>query len=247
MLDALSGDPVGYATEAPRWNGGAFLNAAVRGEGRFQLAVSTSSPWETAYPIELASEARAALDLAVAELAALGHGLDELRLEPEEGYAPAFRTVWQAGAATVAVDDDRLGEVEPLTRWLIERGRALDARTLAEALAWLTGFERRVIRQFAPFDAVLTPSLALTPRPVGWYDADDGERNFAQQVLYTPYTSFVNVSGLPAITLPVGQTEAGLPMGVQLIGRPGGEDVLLALGAQLERRLRWQLRHPPGW
>ena len=96
-------------------------------------------------------------------------------------------------------------------------------------------------------DAVLTPAMALTPRPVGWYDADDPERNFAQQVLYTPYTSMVNVSGLPAIVLPVYTTDAGLPMGVQLIGRPGREDVLLAIGAQLERRLHWERRHPPSW
>ena len=87
----------------------------------------------------------------------------------------------------------------------------------------------------------------MTPRPIGWYDAEDAERNFAQQVQYTPWTSFANVAGLPAITLPVLQTDDGLPMGVQLIGRPGREDVLLAIGAQLERRLRWQDRHPPAW
>jgi len=97
------------------------------------------------------------------------------------------------------------------------------------------------------FDAVLTPTLAMTPRPIGWYDAEDAMRNFGQQVQYTPFTSFVNVSGLPAITLPVHVTESGLPMGVQLIGRPGGEHVLLAIGAQLERRLNWQDRHPPQW
>jgi amidase len=66
-------------------------------------------------------------------------------------------------------------------------------------------------------------------------------------VLYTPFTSFVNVAGLPAITLPVAATEGGLPMGVQLVGRPGGERTLLALGAQLERRIGWQRRHPPTW
>jgi amidase len=87
----------------------------------------------------------------------------------------------------------------------------------------------------------------MTPRPIGWYDAEDAMRNFGQQVQYTPFTSFVNVCGLPAITLPVHVTEAGLPMGVQLIGRPGGEDVLFSIGAQLERRITWQERHPPGW
>jgi amidase len=137
--------------------------------------------------------------------------------------------------------------VEPLTRWLVETGRRLSARQLGEALAWLTGFERRFIARAAAVDVVLTPALALLPRPLGWYDADDGERNFEQQVLYTPYTSMVNVSGLPAIVLPVHITADGLPMGVQLIGRPGREDVLLAVGAQLERRLNWGRRHPPQW
>ena len=248
LFDALvESGPYEFATEAPRWDGGAYLNAAIRGEGRFQLGVTTSSPWEGAYAIELAPEARAALALAQRELDALGHGLEEFRMDPEDDYAGAFRTIWQAGAATLPVDEEQLDRVEPLTRWLIERGRQLGARELAEALVWLTGFERRTIRRFSPYDAVLMPALALTPRPVGWYDADDGEHNFAQQVLYTPFTSFVNVSGLPAIALPVFETEDGLPMGVQLVGRPGGEHVLLAIGAQLERRLLWQRRHPPVW
>jgi len=94
---------------------------------------------------------------------------------------------------------------------------------------------------------VLTPALALTPRPLGWYDSEDPERNFEQQCQYTPFTSFVNVAGLPAITLPVHETAEGLPMGVQLIGRPGGEHTLLAIGAQLQRRIRWQERHPSQW
>ena len=103
-----------------------------------------------------------------------------------------------------------------------------------------------MIERFAPFDAVLTPTLAMLPRPIGWYDAEDAERNFEQQCLYSPFTSFVNVAGLPAISLPVAEVD-GVPAGVQLIGRPGREDVLLAIGAQLERRLRWQRRHPPTW
>ncbi len=111
----------------------------------------------------------------------------------------------------------------------------------------LSAFERSIIRQLDRFDAVLTPTLALTPRPVGWYDREDGEQNFVQQVLYSPFTSFVNVSGLPAITLPVHRTADGLPMGAQLIGRPGGEATLLSLGRQLERRLRWEHVHPEVW
>ncbi|AYF98763.1 amidase [Protaetiibacter intestinalis] len=250
LLDALVAPPgaaASWATAPPGSDEGPFLAAATRGEGRFQLAVSTDSPWAGAYELALDPAARAALELAIAELTALGHGIEELRIPEEPGYSDAFRTVWQAGAATLPLDDALLELVEPLTRWLVERGRALDARRLGEALAWLAGYERRTIARLAPYDAVLMPALALTPRPVGWYDPDDGEENFAQQVRYTPFTSFVNVAGLPAITLPVHATAEGLPMGVQLVGRPGGERTLLALGAQLERRLRWQRRHPPAW
>jgi amidase len=248
LLDAMiEGGSYEFATRAPSWDGGALLNAAVRGEGRFQLGVMTSSPWDEAYEIRLHPAATAALETALQELTALGHGLESLELGSTPEYPDAFRTLWQAGAATVPAEGEELDRLEPLTAWLVRRGRELTARELAEALATLTGFERRVIRLFSSFDAVLTPALALPPRPLGWYDAEDPERNFAQQVQYTPFTSFVNVSGLPAIVLPVSQTEDGLPMGVQLIGRPGGEHVLLAIGAQLERRIRWQRRHPPQW
>jgi amidase len=248
LLDAMvDSAPYPFAVRAPRWDGGALLNAAVRGQGRFQLGVTTTSPWDDFADIQLAPEARAALDLAIAELSAIGHGIDDLALEPSPEYAPNFTTLWQAGAAGIAAEGSDLDLLEPLTRWLVERGRSLSARQLAEALVTLTTFERSVIRQFSSFDAVLTPSLALTPRPVGWYDAENPERNFEQQVLYTPFTSFVNVAGLPAMTLPVYESPEGIPMGVQLIGRPGGEHVLFSIGAQLERRLNWHRRHPPQW
>lgn len=247
-LDAGQGNAAWpYATAAPSWDGGAYLNAAIRGEGRYQLGVTTSSPWETAYDLVIEPEAQDALRIAREHLDAIGHGLEEFRLDPEEGYAAAFTTLWQGGAAGIRVEGEQLEQVEPLTRWLVETGRRLGARDLAAALGWLTKYERRVIRQLSRFDAVLTPTLAMTPRPIGWYDAEDAMRNFGQQVQYTPFTSFVNVSGLPAITLPVHVTESGLPMGVQLIGRPGGEHVLLSIGAQLERRLNWQDRHPSQW
>jgi amidase len=248
LLDAMvSGGRYPYAVGAPSWGGGAYLNAAVRGEGRFQLGVTTSSPWDDAYEIGLAFEARAALDGAIGELSSIGHGIEEFSLEPDNTYSPAFRTLWQAAAANIPAEGAELELLEPLTRWLVERGRSLSARELGLALAALTAFERSVIRQFHPFDAVVTPSVAMTPRPLGWYDPVDPERNFEQQVQYTPYTSFANVSGLPAITLPVAMTAEGLPMGVQLIGRPGGEHVLLAIGAQLERRIGWHNRHPECW
>ncbi|MDX2025008.1 amidase [Microcella sp.] len=264
MLDALvAAVPWTFATRAPidppvasgreHPHSGPLLSAAVRGEGRYQLGVMTTSPWDEYTDIVLEPDARWALDEAIAGFAALGHGIDDIALDPEPDYGRHFRTIWMASAARVpAHTADEFALLEPLTAWLVERGRALSVETLVDALEWLTAFERRVIERLSTVDAVLTPALAMTPRPLGWYDATDAERNFTQQVQYTPFTSFVNVSGLPALTLPVGLTPAtsdqpGLPMGVQLIGRPGGEATLLALGAQWERARGAQRIHPPQW
>jgi amidase len=249
LLDAMvGGSEYPYTLRSPRSDDGPLLGAAVRGEGRFQLGAMTTSPWDSAYDITISPEATVAFKFAIAELSALGHGIDEIALEPDDTYAPAFRAVWKAGASDLPAEtEEQLALLEPLTRWLVESGRRLPARELVEALGNLTAFERSIIRQFRGFDAVLTPAMAQTPRPIGWYSADDPSLNFAQQVQYTPFTSFANVTGLPAITLPVHQTEAGIPMGVQLIGRPGGEATLLAIGTQLERRIGWQRRHPPAW
>ncbi|SMH46639.1 amidase [Rathayibacter oskolensis] len=248
MLERRSGAiPQRYALAAPGDGDGSFLGAAVRGEGRFQIGVLTASPWDDAYEIGLAPEARAALDEGIAALDALGHGLEEAELPPSAAYPAAFRALWQSSAAALPIEGADLDLLQPLTRWLVTEGRRRSARDLMEAAATLSAFERSVIAAFSAFDAVLTPSLTMTPRPVGWYDPEDAEHDFAQQVQYTPYTSFVNVSGLPAITLPLSRTADGLPMGIQLIGRPGGEAVLLSIGAQLERRARWQRRHPPQW
>jgi amidase len=248
LLDAMiAGSDYRFSVRSPGWDGGALLNAATRGEGRFQLGVMTTSPWDDAYDITISAEATAALDVAIRELDAIGHGIESFGIESDPSYAPAFRTIWQAGASELPAEGDQLELLEPLTRWLVERGRAISARELVKALSALTTFERSIIRQFDTYDAVLTPAMALTPRPLGWYAAEDPERNFAQQVQYTPFTSFANVTGLPAISLPVYETAAGIPMGVQLVGKPGGEATLLSIGAQLERRIGWQRRHPAHW
>ena len=86
---------------------------------------------------------------------------------------------------------------------------------------------------WAEYDVILTPAMAQTPRPIGWYTSHDPETDYNLQCLYTPYTSMVNVSGLPAIVVPTFWTNTGFSMGVQLIGRAGSEVQLLELAALL--------------
>ncbi|MDO9589806.1 MAG: amidase, partial [Microcella sp.] len=112
MLDALvAAAPWRHATRAPidpplasgapHPHSGPLLGAALRGEGRYQIAVTTSTPWESSVELTLDAEARWALDEAIASFAALGHGIDALTLDPEPDYARHFRSVWMAGASRI--------------------------------------------------------------------------------------------------------------------------------------------------
>ena len=207
--------------------------------------VTPAAPWEDDAEITLDEEARVAFDTAAAWRSDAGHAVADADWHPV-GYPALFRVLWRASAARIPLSTHDLTLVEPLTAWLVQEGRALTAPELLGGLTEARAFERRTIADFAAFDAVLTPALAQSPRPVGWYAGHDPERTFAMQVEYAPYSSFVNVAGLPALTLPVTRDAEGHPVAVQLIGRPGGEAALLALGAELEAR-RGPLPHPPAW
>ena len=100
----------------------------------------------------------------------------------------------------------------------------------------------------AHVDVVLTPTLAQQPAPIGGIrNDDDPAADFEAQKAFTPFTSPYNMTGQPAMSLPVHWTRAGLPIGVQLVGRPMGEQVLLNLAAQVEAARPWAHRHPEVW
>jgi amidase len=111
----------------------------------------------------------------------------------------------------------------------------------------LQAFSRAVITWLADYDAVLTPALAEAPVPLGTIDscADDPMAAFARSGRFTPFTAVFNVSGQPAVSVPLYQRDDGLPLAVQLGGQPAEEGRLLALAAQLEAAAPWSQRRPP--
>ncbi|MFD5224802.1 amidase [Microbacterium sp. NPDC058342] len=244
LLDVQAGGrPHAFATRAP--HSGPFLDAATVPGASARVGMTVVSPWDDAEDIRLDPDAARAVEIAAALLQDAGHGVDAFAWRPR-GYPEMFTTLWRMSAARMALTDAQLELVEPVTAWLAREGRALSGADVLETLGGASVFERETIAAFAPFDAVLTPALALSPRPVGWFDREDAARSFAQQVQYAPYSSFVNVAGLPAIVLPVTADASGHPVSVQLIGRPGGEAAIISLAAQLERR-RGPMGHPGIW
>jgi amidase len=103
---------------------------------------------------------------------------------------------------------------------------------------------RLAVTAMNPYDAVVTPVMAKRQVRIGEIDAETGMESFRQAGEFTPYTAVINVSGQPAISLPLFEDE-GLPVPVQLIGRPADEAGLLALSAQIERARPWADRRPP--
>jgi amidase len=161
---------------------------------------------------------------------------------------PHFALVWAAGAAAIPLDAGQEVRLRPLTRWLRDRGRDLSADGLRAALEEMSGAGRRALTATAHLDIVLTPMLADVPAPVGSLRDDaDPEADFAAQSRFTPFTSPYNITGQPAVSLPLHWTDEGLPVGVQLVGRPMGEATLLRLAAQIERARPWAHRYPEVW
>lgn len=253
LLDLLAGGSVGDVATAPPAAPGAFLAACATAPGRLRIG-RYATPVIAA--TDVAPQCLAAYEQASTLLDSLGHVVEDVPPPFGPSVVPSFETVWTVMAALVPVveaDEDRL---LPLTRWLRERGRRVSGTQLAAAVSVMRSLTRQVVAATAGYDAILTPTLARLPAPVGAIRDDaDPAGDFEAQKRFTPFTSPYNITGLPAVSLPLhwaavrGQdgAEPTLPVGVQLVGRPYGEAALLSLAAQVERAAPWHQRRPPSW
>jgi amidase len=117
-----------------------------------------------------------------------------------------------------------------------------------EALTALRLFARRFLQATARYDVLLAPVTTMTPRPLGWFDAEgDGAEDFERNKRYAAFTALFNVTGQPAVSVPLHWTADGLPVGSMLVGRPADEVTLLPLSAQVEAARPWADRHPAVW
>ena len=256
LLDGMCHGPARFTLGAPVPESlraaGSFVEALAEPVGTLRIGWNTWSPWATHYPIAVDPQVEEVFHETLRVLERLGHDVKKVEPTPFPPYVDSFRAIWMGGAASLPFPDDMLDVLEPLTAWLVRTGRSRPASELAGALAMLARFESQIISDYSPYDVVVTPMLSGVSPVFGTFNQDDGELNFVQQCQFTPFTSYLNVSGLPGISLPVAQVEAGgaalsLPVGVQAIGRPGDEVTLLRLGAQLEAELCWQDRIPAGF
>jgi amidase len=239
MLDVLSGYEVGDATWAPR-PAEPYALSIRRDPGRLRVAMTADNALDADVDPECLRGMRETGEL----LASLGHevveaapalpGKDTLRIFTGVfGPAIALGVAYGELLAGRPPEDD---EIEPLSRALWQISLGMTSVEYLAALAQLQALARSVIAFFAEYDVLLTPALAERPLAIGECDGlgENPMEDFARSGRFTPYTALFNVTGQPAISLPAGFGEDGLPTNAHIVGKPLGEETLLQLAAQLE-------------
>jgi len=246
MLDVLAGRAVGDPFWAPA-EPEPFLVACDREPGRLRVARFVEPVIADA---EVDPQCVQGWDEASRLLESLGHDVEDVPVPMPRDAVPVFETCWAVLTAlsTVPLPVEARPALRPLTRWLGERGEAVTGPEFGLAVGELRRVAARTLAALSSYDAVLTPTLAVPPLPVGAIRDDaDPAADFEAQKRFTPYTSMWNVTGSPAVSLPLHWTPDGLPVGVMLAARPGEEATLMSLAAQVEAAAPWRDRHPACW
>ena len=239
VLDVLSGYEPGDPWWAPPPER-PFAVTTTEPPPRLRVAVTSSAPIDTPIDEECVRALRAAARL----FADLGHDVREATLPwADANLFQTFIAIWQVGPTLHPVDPALM---TPLNRGLVEAARATSAIDYARAVASLQLLARRIVSFWSETDVVLTPTLAMPPVPIGWQEEVEGPiEQLLRNTEFTPFTAVANLTGQPAMSLPLHWSDAGLPIGVQAIGPPGGDALLLSLAAELEAARPWGVRRPP--
>lgn len=252
MLDATDGpqpgDPFTHPTkERP------FLEEVSRSPGKLKIAWSVETP--SGRP--MSDEMIAATHRTAETLKALGHDVFEMGLGID--YRQMYRAQGLVSASNFAASMQRwvealgrepqAGELGPLAQRAYDAGRRISGQQALWGWQQLRLFNIQILERFQNFDVYLTPTMSRTSPRIDELDPlvgdlKDFDRNQASTYGTTPPFNF---TGQPSLSLPLWQSEAGLPMGMMFTGRFGDEATLYRLAGQLEKELPWAGRRPPVW
>jgi amidase len=250
VLDQISGYQPGDTFVAPPPNR-PFSKEVGANPGRLRIGL-LDHPGLADFPAD--PECSEAVRIAGRLLESLGHDVEIAH--PASLEEPDFERhflVVIATAVVVALTEwsQALGreisaeEYEPANTVLAALGRSASAPEYLESVLWLEGFRRRTISFWSEqgFDLLCTPVLAQPPPRLG--ELSDPVNGAAREIEISQFTAQFNVSGQPAVSLPLHWAPGGLPLGVQLVADYGREDLLIRVSSQLEQASPWADRHPP--
>ena len=253
MLDATAGPELGdpYCAPPPPTS---YLGAIAQAPRRLRIGFAVKDLYGRA----LDPECERAVLLAAQLCEGLGHYVEEASPTLDNrAISQALGAVWAAGHAMLiqqAAEQSRgrpplREDMQGLVWATLQNGLKVSGIHYLEAWATLHRQSRRVAAWHQQHDVWLTPTLSSPPWQLGHFDTSstDGKTGFRPMAIYSPFTALQNMTGQPAINVPLHWSGEGLPIGVQFAGRFGEDDVLLQLAAQLEQAQPWIQRKPPVW
>ena len=250
LLDATSGPDVGDPYWAPP-PARPFLKEVGADPGKLRIAFTTTA----ATGVKVHADCVKAVHDAAKLCASLGHEVEEAApVVPGELLTQNFMVLWSGGCAWMI---DGLGlatgrkpvpdQFELLTWALYEMGQRQSASTYLLSLTLLQRVARDIARFFLKYDVWLTPTLTEPPVPLGTFDSppENPLQGITRAIDFAPFTPICNITGQPAMSMPLYWNSGGLPVGTHFIGRFGDEATLFRLAAQLESARPWAGRRPP--
>ncbi|MEO4042197.1 amidase [Hoeflea sp. CAU 1731] len=244
VAGALPGDPYTPPTPERSW-----LDLSKVAPEKLRIGFSVTPP--DGRPVD--PEVKSVLMETVRVLEGAGHTVEEHDLSIDGDAAWQIYThmscvqaaaifEWLSAVVGRPVTKD---DVEPVTWAIIERGRATSGIRHISDVEGVRQIGRQIAMDLDPYDIYLTPSLTQLPRPVGYYDMSEPDidkynAKWTDAMFEFPF----NMSGQPAMSLPLGQSASGIPIGVQAVGRYGDEATVLALATLLEAEMPWKDRRP---
>lgn len=236
MLDVMAGEVAGDPYCAPR-PAQSFQSAIERRPDKLRLATLNRSALG---PIE--ADTLASFETACAAFRAMGHQLELVDVDPAARLSECFGSVVAASIAAVSFKDPEL--IDPIVRVFYEAGKKMSAPQYVSALLEMHNTSRAIVQSLMPYDALLTPTLARPAMLIG--ELPSRRDSYVEEALaWLPFTFPFNATGQPAISIPNGLSRAGLPIGLQIVGRPYDEAGVIALAAAFEEAQPWRDRHPP--
>lgn len=235
MLDAMAGMMPGDPYAA-RPHTRPFVEEVSAHPKKLRLAVINKS---VLGPVD--AETSAALESACAEFRAMGHSVEPLALDPGAMLSPYARVI--VGASVSALNIPNPDLMDPVARGTYEWGAKISAADYIRAVTGMHNTSREIIHTLMPYDALIAPTLTRPAVRIGSLPSNP-LTGADEMYAWIAFTFPFNSTGQPAISIPNGFSKAGLPLAVQIVGRPGDEAGIIALAAEFERARPWKDKHP---
>jgi amidase len=187
-------------------------------------------------------ESEAATEAAGKVFEAMGHHVEPVKVDPGAMLRDVCMKLIAAGVGSVPVPKPEL--MDPVVRELWEAGRKISASEYILTVTQMHNTARQVVHALGAYDAIISPTLARPAVKLGTLPSRP-ERYLEELPEWIPYTFPFNATGQPGFSLPNGHNQAGLPIGLQIVGRQADEVTIIGLARQFEQARPWKDKHPP--